>query len=54
MIRYIAMLVLCFIVVGAMAGTLTWFLRRLKRIEEDMWGEKARMVKEAKKQVDAA
>ena len=54
MIRNIAMLVLCFVVVGAMAGVLRWFLSRLNKIEVEMWGEKARLVSEAKKRPHAS
>ncbi|MDA0577325.1 MAG: hypothetical protein O3B24_04415 [Verrucomicrobia bacterium] len=32
------MVVLVLIVGGAMVGVLTWFFRRLRRIEEESWG----------------
>jgi len=43
-LRNIAMLILCLLAAGGFAGILTWCLRRLNRIEEEMWGEKARRV----------
>lgn len=40
MVRYALMAVTCIFVTGAMAFILTWFTRRLQRIEEDRWGAK--------------
>ncbi len=40
MVRTIGMLVLCIVVGGAMAATLILFLRKLAKIEEEMWGER--------------
>lgn len=54
MIRNISMLILCVIVGGAMFVTLKLFLRKLVKIEEQMWGEKARQAVRAKKKSDAA
>jgi len=39
--RTLAMLATCLLVGAAMAATLTWFFRRLKRIEEDLWKKRA-------------
>jgi len=39
--RVIAMLISSLLVAGTTALTLFWFFRRLKRIEEDMWRERA-------------
>ncbi len=33
------MILTCLVVGGAMAATLSVFLRRLKKIEEDKWGK---------------
>jgi len=54
MVRTIAMLVLCIIVAGSMVATLILFLRKLAKIEEQMWGEKAQNVISAKKKAHAA
>ena len=40
MLRYLAMLITCLFVGGAMALILVRFLRRLRKIEEDKWGKK--------------
>jgi hypothetical protein len=45
MVRNIAMLVLCLIAAGGFAAILFWTRRRLDRIEEEMWGEKAKQVR---------
>ena len=39
--RVIAMFVSSLLVCGATALTLFWFFRRLKRIESDMWRDRA-------------
>ena len=38
--RYILMTVTCVFVSAAMGVILTWFFRRLHRIEEERWGKK--------------
>ena len=40
MLRNLVMIVLSFLVAGAMAVIMFLFLRRLRRIEEDKWGKK--------------
>jgi len=37
--RYTFMLVLCIAAGGGMAGTLLWFLKRLRLIERARWGD---------------
>jgi len=37
--RYAFMLVLCIAAGGGMAGTLWWFLKRLRVIERARWGD---------------
>jgi multisubunit Na+/H+ antiporter MnhC subunit len=39
MLKYALMILTCLVVGGAMTGILLWFLRRLKRIEDDFWGK---------------
>jgi hypothetical protein len=39
------MIATCIVVGGAMAVILIWFLRRLKKIEEQRWGKKPDAVK---------
>ena len=38
------MILACIVVSGAMAVILTWFLKKLKKIEIDFWGDKAEQV----------
>ena len=39
--RYLLLIAACLMVTAAMGATLTLFLRRLRRIERERWGEKA-------------
>jgi len=48
-LRNIAMLILCLLAAGGFAVILIRCLRRLNRIEEEMWGEKARLVGDRRK-----
>ena len=41
MYRYLAMILACLFVSGAMTLILTWFFRRLNRIQQEQWGSKA-------------
>ncbi len=41
MLRNVLMLLLCLAVAGGMGGTLWWFTRRLRRIQQAKWGDKA-------------
>jgi hypothetical protein len=47
--REFSMIVLSVVVAGLMALILFRFLRRLRKVEEEMWGEKARQVDESRK-----
>ena len=40
MVKYIVMLVLVALVAGSLAVILVLFLRRLRKIEEELWGKK--------------
>ena len=52
--REIAMIVLSVVVAGLMAVIILRFLRRLQKIEVDMWGEKARQADAGRDQRTAA
>ncbi len=41
MVRYAIMFLACVFVSGSMAFILTWYLRKLRKIEEDKWGKNA-------------
>ncbi len=41
MARVLIMLVACVLVAGAMALLMLWFTRRLRKIEEKRWGDRA-------------
>ena len=53
MVRNLSMLILSIVVAGAMFAIVRGFLRKLVKIEEAMWGEKAREVDRAKKKQKA-
>ena len=38
--RYIIMFLSCLFVLGTMAAVLSWFFRRLRRIEAARWGDR--------------
>ena len=40
--KNVVMLVISLVVAGAMAGTVLYCLRRLRKIEEDLWGKKGK------------
>lgn len=48
MLRNLAMILTCFVVLGAMALILFLFRRRLKQIEEKRWGKKKEPQKDLK------
>ena len=48
MIREISMIVLSVVVAGMMTLILFRFLRRLRKVEDEMWGEKARQSDESR------
>ncbi len=50
----IIMIAISLIVTGCMVGTLVVFLRRLNRIEEELWGRKKEEAKALVQQEEAA
>jgi len=50
----IIMIAISLVVTGCMVGTLIVFLRRLNRIEEELWGQKKEEAKALVQQEEAA
>jgi hypothetical protein len=50
----VIMIAISLIVTGCMVGTLIIFLRRLNRIEEELWGQKKEEAKALAQQEEAA
>ena len=42
MLKYLGMMLLSIVVIGAITPVMLWFFRRLNRIEDEKWGRKLR------------